>query len=376
MKKPLVIYFQQNPLLGACEEYFYLLMQGLDKKIFDAAFICPKISTMQSLVAKVEALGIKVYQYCFDASNLKTIIYLRSLFRRLKPDIAHFNDPCLNGIIAARLGGVPVLVMTHHTPELNRRYNIKGKFLEIITLRHSKLKVIFTSEYDRQTGVKRDKIKQERSFVISYGLPSDKFSPRQEKKEVCNEFAIDEGSRLIANIARLSSQKGQHFLIEAAPLVIEKFKSAKFFFVGEGELESELKALVRKAGLENYFVFTGHRTDIPRLLSAFDMLVMPSLFEGLCFAVIEASAMCVPVVATAVGGMRYSVINGKTGLLIPPKDIKALADAILWMLENPAQAKQMGLAGRKHFTDNFTQQGMVRKTAELYGSLLKGFPGN
>jgi len=95
-------------------------------------------------------------------------------------------------------------------------------------------------------------------------------------------------------------QKGQKYLIEAASIVIEQIKSVKFFFVGEGELESELKALIKKKYLEDYFVFTGYRHDVPLLLSAFEILVMPSLFEGLCFTVIEAQAMGIPVIATRV----------------------------------------------------------------------------
>jgi glycosyltransferase involved in cell wall biosynthesis len=100
------------------------------------------------------------------------------------------------------------------------------------------------------------------------------------------------------------------------------------------------------------------------------MLVMPSWFEGLCFAVIEASAMGLPVIATDVGGLRRSVVDGKTGLLIPPHDPEALAKAILWMLEHSKESKEMGLAGRKYFEELFTQDRMVEKTEELYEGLL------
>ena len=106
-----------------------------------------------------------------------------------------------------------------------------------------------------------------------------------------------------------------------------------------GALESELKILIRQKALEDYFIFTGYRNDIPRLLSAFEILVMPSLFEGLCFAVIEASAMGVPVIAACVGGMSRSVADGKTGMLVPPSDAAALAKAILWMLSHHQEAQ-------------------------------------
>lgn len=366
MRKPLIIYFQQNLAVGATEEYFYLLMEAIDKARFDVAFVCPEDTVFDSLVTRLEALNVKVYRYSLEASNYRIILHLQSFFRQLRPALVHFNDPCLNGIIAARLAAVPALLMTHHTPELNRKYNWKARFLEKIAFRYCGLYVIFTSEYDRETGIKKDNISEDKSFVIYYGLPLQKFNQRYNKKEIYDEFSLDEECRIIGNIGRLSPQKGQNYLIKAASIVIEQFKSVRFFFVGEGELELGLKAQVQEKGLQNYFIFTGHRSDIPRILSAFEILVMPSLFEGLCFAVIEASAMGIPVIATAVGGMRRSVIDGKTGLLIPPGDPRALARAILWMLEHPQEAKEMGLRGRKYFEELFTQDKMVRKTAELY----------
>jgi glycosyltransferase involved in cell wall biosynthesis len=365
-----IIYFQQNTAMGACEEYFYLLMQGIDKNRFEPTFVCPAKAVLDPFVARVEALGIKVYRYSLQTSNLKLIIYLQSLFHRLRPDFIHFNDPCLSGIIAGRLAGVSVLLMTHHTPELNRKYNFKGRLMEKIALRHCGLDMIFTSEYSRDAGIKKDKISKYRSFVIYYGLPPEKFKQKYNKKEVCEEFLIDEKSPIIGNLARLSAQKGQTYLIDAAPIVIEKNRSVRFFFVGEGELGLELKARVRQKGLQDYFIFTGQRNDVTRILSAFEMLVMPSVFEGLCFAVIEASAMGIPVIASAVGGMRRSVLNGKTGLLVSPCDPKALAEAILWMLGHPQEAKEMGSAGKKYFLELFTQDRMVSMTEELYENLL------
>jgi glycosyltransferase involved in cell wall biosynthesis len=370
MVNPHIIYFQQNLAIGATEEYLYLLIDGVDKSRFHLTFVCPKDSILDPLVVKLEKIGIVVYRYLLCPNHAILIWWLRELFLNLKPDLVHFNDPCLSGIIAARLARVPVLLMTHHTPELNRIYSWKARLLEKIAFRYSGLYVIFTSEYDRETGINKDKIAQDRSFVIYYGLPPKKFSPRYNKKEIYDEFSVDEECHIIGNIARLSPQKGQNYLIEAASLVIEQFKSVKFFFVGDGKLESELKTQVQERGLQNYFIFTGYRTDIPRILSAFEMLVMPSLFEGLCFAVIEASAMGIPVIATAVGGMRRSVVDGKNGLLIPPADSQALAKAVLWMLGHPREAKEMGLAGRRLFEELFTQEQMVKKTERLYNSLL------
>ena len=97
---------------------------------------------------------------------------------------------------------------------------------------------------------------------------------------------------------------------------------------------------------------------------------MPSLFEGLCFAALEAQAMGVPVIAARVGGMRRSVSDGITGILVPPSDAAALAKAILRMLGHPREAQAMGLAGKRYFTELFTQERMVNNTVAIYKSLF------
>jgi len=366
MPKIRIVYFQQNLAIGACEEYLRLLMEGIDKEIFEVLCACPRAPVLDPFVKEVEGLGVKVYRYSLSGNSCLRIWRLYSFFREVRPDIVHFNDPCLDGIIAARMSGVAVLIMTHHTPELNRRYNLKGRLWERIAFRYCGLNLIFTSEYDRETAVRKDKIPRQRGFVVYYGLPPGRFDREHNKKEVYDEFSLDGECRLIANIARLSPQKGQRYLIDAASLVVKENKSVRFFFVGQGELELELKTLVKEKGLEGYFIFTGYRDDVSRLLSAFEILVMPSLFEGLCFAVIEASAMGVPVIASSVGGMRRSVADGKTGILVPPADSRALAEAILWMLGHPQEAREMGQAGKQHFAELFTQEQMVNNTMALY----------
>lgn len=370
MRKLRIMYFQQNLAIGACEEYFYLLMEGIDKTKFDVLFVCPENAVLDSLVTRIKALGVEVHKYSLDTNNYLLILNLVLFFRRFKPDLIHFNDPCLMGIIAARLAGMPVLVMTYHTPELKPKYSLKGRLIKRIAFRHCGLYFIFIAERNREIGIKKDKLVRKRSSVIYYGLPPEKFQQKYDKKEVCQEFLLDGDCRIVGNIGRLSYQKGQSYLIEAAALIIKQVKSVKFFLVGEGELKLELKAQVKEKGLQDYFIFTGHRTDIPRLLSAFEILVMPSLFEGLPFAAIEAAAMGIPVIAANVGGVSSLVIDGKTGLLIPPGDSQALAKAILWMLEHPKEVKEMGLAGQQYFAEWFTQEQMVKKTEELYESIL------
>ena len=91
--KPRIIYFQQNPTAGACEEYFYLLLEGIDKVRFETSLVCPEYVNLNSWISRIEKLGVQVYRYPSDNGSSLRILYLRSLFRKLKPDLVHFNDP-------------------------------------------------------------------------------------------------------------------------------------------------------------------------------------------------------------------------------------------------------------------------------------------
>ncbi|MBN1913035.1 MAG: glycosyltransferase family 4 protein [Candidatus Omnitrophica bacterium] len=371
MPKIRIVYFQHNPVLGATEEFFYSLICALNKEKFEIVFVCPEAESLRPLVERLAVLDIKTHYFSGRINHGILILKLIGLFIRLKPDIIHFNDPGLDGIIASRLARVPVLLVTYHVPLLNIRYNLKARLLRKLAFKYCGLNFIFVDEYNAVLGKKKYGIADESAHVIYTGIPSDRFDEKFDKNEVFDEFRLDRNCRVIANVARLEHEKGAHFLIDIAPGVIEQFKNVRFFLVGEGSYRTRLEELIEKKGLKEYFIFTGFRKDIPRLMSAFEMLVMPSLWEGLSFAAIEASAMRLPVIATDVGGMRSLVKDKITGFLLPPSDIKALSDSILWLLRHPQEAKQMGQEGRKRFEELFTQQMMVQKTEGLYASLLK-----
>ncbi|MCM8789442.1 MAG: glycosyltransferase family 4 protein [Candidatus Omnitrophica bacterium] len=204
-------------------------MHGIDKNRFIVVFVCPDDSTLDALAIRIGMLGIKVYRYSLSGPNWKVILRLKTLFHKLKPQIIHFNDPTILGIIAARLAGISLLVITHHTPELDRKYNWKGRLLEKIIFKFFKPKIIFTSDYDKVTGIKKDTLSETDCFVVHYGLPPERFDQQFSREDVYREFSLSDDCRIIANVARLNPQKGQEYLIEAAPLIIKQFKSVKFF---------------------------------------------------------------------------------------------------------------------------------------------------
>ncbi len=149
----------------------------------------------------------------------------------------------------------------------------------------------------------------------------------------------------------------------------DKGELVKILFVGDGELKDSLIAQCSELGISDQVCFAGFQKDMPGFLSMIDVMVLPSLYEGLPLCVIEALAMEKPVIATAVDGTPEIVIPDKTGLLVEAEDPAGLADALAFALDNQDTMRQMGKSGREFVLDNFSLQRQVRETEVLYEEL-------
>jgi glycosyltransferase involved in cell wall biosynthesis len=328
------------PAWGAVEEYVAALATALGD---EAVLVHPGVE-------RFDELGVRTITFPADASNtvLQTL-RLAGLLRRLRPRVVHVTDVWPQALVAARLARVPRLLLTHHTPELPRNDNAVGRAWWRLGWA-ARPEVIYTSESQRRADGRRP------SQVIELGIDLDRFSSGTP--------ALAENGPLVGNVARLSEQKGHRYLLEAAARIPE----AQFAIVGDGELRADLERQARELGVDERVRFTGTREDVPALLASFDVFAFPSLFEGLCLAVIEAQVAGVPVVATPVGGIRETVVDGQTGLLVPPRDPDALAAAIRRLLEDRDAAGRMAAEARVRARERFSLQRMVERTLELYGN--------
>jgi glycosyltransferase involved in cell wall biosynthesis len=173
---------------------------------------------------------------------------------------------------------------------------------------------------------------------------------------------------LAAVVARLEPQKGHDTVIEAAAALKERWPRLRFLFVGGGSREAELPALVDRRGLRDRILFTGFRTDSADLIRAADLSVLVSTKEGLSNTLLESLAAGRPVIASRVGG-NPEVVSPDVGFLIPPRDPRALADALSAALVDPTAVARMGSAGRELVRRDFSVQRMVAETAALYDVL-------
>ncbi len=207
--------------------------------------------------------------------------------------------------------------------------------------------------------------------VVYLGVPLEEFSRERTVEEVASarrELGIAAGDFAIGTVTRLHESKGNSYLIDAAARVVVERPTARFFLVGEGPLLGDLQAQAAALGLADRFVFAGFQRDVARTLSAFDLVVFPSLWEGTPLTVFETLAMGKPVVATDADGLLDVLADGRDALIVPKRNAGALAEAIVHAMDDPAMRAGLGekarLTGRQYDIALF-----VRKMERLYGLL-------
>jgi glycosyltransferase involved in cell wall biosynthesis len=206
--------------------------------------------------------------------------------------------------------------------------------------------------------------------VILPGIPLDPYAaPDRERARALLDLAPDE--RAIGIVGRLQPWKGQHLLLRAAPEVLARFPRARILVIGDAvggfsaTYPAELRALAADLRIDQRVTFLGHRTDVPALLPGLDVFTMASVAEPFGLVTVEAMAAGVPVVATRTGGTPEIVTDGVEGLLVEPGHVRALADAIIEILADPARAATMAAAGRSRAFAAFDITRYVRQIEDL-----------
>ncbi len=207
---------------------------------------------------------------------------------------------------------------------------------------------------------------QDKIAVICNSVDVERYRQTVDRAAIRRQLGLAEDAHLMAVVATFKRQKGHGYLVEAAAGVIPQAPNFHLLFVGDGELREELQTQTRRLGLEKHIHFLGLRSDVPALLAASDYFVLPSLWEGLSMALVEAMASGLPIIATAVSGTTQVMIPGETGLLVPPGDVDGLKQAILRLLADPARARAMGAAARQHVAAQFGAEKQAADHIALY----------
>ncbi|MEN9934580.1 MAG: hypothetical protein RLZZ387_1159 [Chloroflexota bacterium] len=374
--RPLLLYVTDSEGMGGAESYLLTLLRHVDTARFRLGLVLPPREATQPLVDAVLARGgvaAELEGVHHEGLDPLRIARAAALFRRLRPAIVHFVLPsprrCAEGVIGAFLSAVPLRLATFQlvtpTPVFTGPMGvIRGvnRTLQARTLTRG----IAVSAGNRRLLVEQYGVHADRLNLIPNGVDTERFQPRPPDPASRAAWDIPADAPLVGVFGRLSRQKGHRVLFEAMPRVWEAHPRAHLVVGGQGELEQELRALAAQAGGAGRVHFAGQIEDVPATLAAVDLVVLPSLYEGLPFAALEGMAMERAVVATAVDGTAEVIEHGHSGLLVPPGDPEALAAGLITALGDTALRAQLGRAGRERILARFDQHQMLERTFALY----------
>lgn len=337
-----------------------LLMEGLKRKGHENFLVAAKDSP---LTEKTESLAESIFaimpQRIFDIINIFRIC---KFIEFSQADILHLHTAHahLIGGIAGRIKHKPIVVTRRVDFRVRSRFKYNRLADKIIAISQAIKRILI------EGGVREDKI-----VFIPSGIDTRKFDSVGKTDYLYREFKIPEKSLVIGTIAHLADHKGHIYLLQAIPRILKEFPDSFFLFVGDGELKKSLEKKAQDLGVKDRVIFTGFREDIPEILSILDLFVLPSHLEGLCTSLMDAMYMEVPVAATTAGGIPEVIENGKTGLLVPPKNPLALAEAIIKLLQDKTKRETFAGEGKKKVLQEFTASQMVEKVEEVYLALSR-----
>jgi L-malate glycosyltransferase len=280
-----------------------------------------------------------------------------------RPDVVHAHDP--HGVAMASMAlsfgvgpVVPTLVASRRVDfHLQKHSFSRWKYRQVASFIAASRAIADILVAD---GVPRSKI-----AVVHDGIDVDAVM-RTPTADIHAEFWFPHGAPVLVNVAALVPHKGQRFLVDAMARVRRHVADAQLVIFGEGELRGALEQQIRERELDKHVVLAGFRDDVLSLTRSADLFVMSSVTEGLGSTLLDAMAMGLAVAGTRAGGIPEAVEDGVTGLLVPPGNADALADAIVRLLQDAPRRARMGAAGRERVRDQFGVDRLVEGTLDVY----------
>ena len=356
--------------VGGVENQLLMILRKYDRKKL-SPLVC-SLSDKGEIGKEIEESGIEVIplnklRHRFDWTIVKDI-YTLIRTRDIKIVRTHQYHANLYGRLAAWLAKVPCIIASVHNV-----YTIDKKIHRIIInkfLARCGDKVVAVSGTVKRDILTYDGLAEDKVSVIYNGIDTDRFL-NLNGSLIRSKLGISSEAPVVGTVGRLTLQKGQKYLIDAVSTLREKFPQIVLLFVGDGPLRDELGNHIRALGIDKNAILLGTRRDIPQLLSAMDIFVLPSLWEGLGTALIEAMAAGKPVIATDIPPLREIVNSEKVGILVPIKDSKAIASSIELLLCNSALAENLGKSAKERVLSHFTIDITVHKYMNLFEDILK-----
>lgn len=352
--------------VGGAENHLLSLCEGLVERGFDVTVAYLKGEG--ELARQFRDAGCDVVRIGIRA-DVDPVGFARLLGHVARRDYdvvhGHLFHGNVYGVTAGTLAGVPVVVSSKHNdpPFWDEQ---PYRFVHDLTVNRVD-RVFPISENVARYLEETTSVPPERVQTIRYGIDTSPFDSVADVPAVRSEFG---GAELVGTVARLTEQKDLGTLVRAFARVAGEH-DAHLAIVGRGERRDELERIAADCGVSSAVTFTGFREDVPALMGAFDVFVLPSRWEGLGVVFLEAMAAGTPVVASDTSAIPEVVDDGTTGFLCPPGDVEAFADRISALLSDDELRTRMGEAGRERVESEFSVDRMVDEMAAAYDSLLE-----
>jgi glycosyltransferase involved in cell wall biosynthesis len=346
--------------LGGPQQVIYLI-KALRERGHDNILVCPPDSGIDG-VARMT--GIRVQNlFCAGDLDLPFAYRLSQFLKEQTPDIVHCHSrrgADLLGGLAASYADIPAVV--------SRRVDNTEMRL-MATLRYKPFRKIIAISEAIANVLREHDVEDDRIAVIRSAVDARAFAVDPDCEAFREEFGIEDGVFTIAAAGQLIPRKGHRYLLQAVADLVHSHPPFRVFIFGDGYLNNQLRAQAASLGLGGVVQFAGFRDDLDDFIACFDLLVHPALAEGLGVAVLKAAAAGVPVVGFDAGGLKESVENGKTGILVAAQDVEEMRDAIATLIDDEQTRRQMGAAGRERMRTEFSIKSMVDQHVALYESL-------
>jgi len=320
-------------------------------------------------VAKRQGLDVQVFP-CNGRFDKKTIRMIKDYIDKSGVQILHSHNYKSNFYAWRALSNNNIQwVVTKH----GRRFGPKlliYNFLDGFIVRHADRVITVSKEIARKArlaGIDSKKI-----CLIENGVNLERFRNNIPPDSIRESLRIKKDAFVVGTVGALTEEKGHLYLLKAIPKVVQRFPEVIFLFVGDGRERPSLEITTSHLNIKDRVIFAGMRKDVPEILSILNVFVLPSLNEGLPMALLEAQAAQIPVVATRVGAIPDVLEDGVTGILIPPKDPQAIAEAITMILSNKNFASEIAQKGFERVRDNFSSEKMGSKYHSIYKELIEG----
>jgi glycosyltransferase involved in cell wall biosynthesis len=365
-----VVHYTDSNGFGGAERVMLQLLAGLDRARWRPLLLHHGNPALARLVAGARDLGVELREVP-TLVRPRDLVHLPSFVRALRGEDAmvfHAHLPApLRGryaLMAAAAARVPAIVATAHLVSdvaPPSRGGFPQRLAAVCTDRYIAVSEGVAKRMRDRLGVSEGKV-----LVVYNGIDAEG-DPAPSGDGLRTRIAGRSDRPIVLTVARLDTQKGHPYLLAAAA----EIPHAVFALVGEGGEQAALESQARALGIAERVRFLGHRDDVPELLAACDVFVLPSLYEGLPLSVLEAMAAAKPVVATAIEGTGEAVVDGVTGLLVPPADPARLAGAIRALLADGTLASRMGEEGRARVRREFSLRKMIDGVTGVYDVLLE-----